>query len=43
MVFLGYALAFYVGMLLRYNDEKNPATGEATVASDGGCHCENFG
>eukprot|EP00435_Cladocopium_sp_Y103_P015985 s2734_g3.t4 len=28
VVFLGYALAFYVGMLLRYNDEKNPATGE---------------
>jgi len=28
VVFLCYALAFYVGMLLRYNDEKNPATGE---------------
>lgn len=28
VVFCGYALAFYFGMTLRYNDELNPATGE---------------
>ena len=28
VVFLGYALAFWFGMTLRYNDEINPATGE---------------
>jgi len=28
IVFLGYALAFWFGMTLRYNDEINPATGE---------------
>ncbi|CAE7381505.1 ABCB1, partial [Symbiodinium pilosum] len=29
IVFLGYGLAFWFGMTLRYNDEINPATGEA--------------
>jgi len=29
IVFLGYGLAFWFGMTLRYNDELNPATGEA--------------
>eukprot|EP00438_Fugacium_kawagutii_P033769 Skav231819 [mRNA] locus=scaffold640:55022:69687:+ [translate_table: standard] len=28
VIFLGYALAFYFGMTLRYNDQINPATGE---------------
>ena len=28
VIFLGYALAFYYGMILRYNDEINPSTGE---------------
>ena len=28
IVFLGYGLAFWFGMTLRYNDELNPATGE---------------
>eukprot|EP00930_Biecheleria_cincta_P042445 TRINITY_DN29208_c0_g1_i1.p1 TRINITY_DN29208_c0_g1~~TRINITY_DN29208_c0_g1_i1.p1 ORF type:complete len:1315 (-),score=229.41 TRINITY_DN29208_c0_g1_i1:121-3717(-) len=28
IIFLGYALAFYFGMTLRYNGEKNPSTGE---------------
>ncbi|CAE7539788.1 ABCB1 [Symbiodinium natans] len=28
IVFFGYGLAFWFGMTLRYNDEKNPSTGE---------------
>jgi len=28
IIFLGYALAFYFGMVLRYNGETNPTTGE---------------
>lgn len=28
VIFLGYALAFYFGMVLRYNGEINPSTGE---------------
>ena len=31
VIFLGYALAFYYGMILRYNDEINPSTGEAAL------------